>query len=298
VGAAPLGLAAVALATVAWRRSRLPASPRRLVGALVVLTLGTTWLMHASSRVVWEAFPLLPFLQFPWRFLVVLTVALAALGGCLALGGRVVLMAGLALHGWTLWHVVPTPLLRDYLHPATARELATEFVAPDVADEWLPRGAARLRPPNVPTWPTCSGRCRVDGYERATGVLRADVVAEQPSDVVLPHYFFPVGWSATFDRAPIAIGRTDGGLMRVAVPKGGTLELRFGTTPARRVGTTVSAITLVGLVLAALVGAGGRGRRALRVSPAMPEPDHSRFGPCRGSGIAGEDELLGRKSAS
>jgi hypothetical protein len=200
VGAAPLGLAAVALATVAWRRSRLPASPRRLVGALVVLTLGTTWLMHASSRVVWEAFPLLPFLQFPWRFLVVLTVALAALGGCLALGGRVVLMAGLALHGWTLWHVVPTPLLRDYLHPATARELATEFVAPDVADEWLPRGAARLRPPNVPTWPTCSGRCRVEGYERAAGVLRADVVAEQPSDVVLPHYFFPVGWSATFDR--------------------------------------------------------------------------------------------------
>ncbi len=250
LGPVVLGLAGLGAVLSLWRWTALTTDGRRLVVSALVLVAGTAWLTNPSARPVWEAIPLLAFLQFPWRFLVVLTVALAAVAGCIPRGAPIVMLLGIVLHAATIGSFEPFARAQHLLHPASARGLTAEFVAPDVADEWLPRGAAALRPPHVPTAATCSEGCTVDDVSRDAGRLSARVRTDHPSEVVLPHYWFPVGWTATLDGSPVPIDRTSAGLMRIAVPTGGALEVVFGTTPARRLGVAVSAATLVVLALA------------------------------------------------
>ncbi len=251
LGAPALLLALVGVGSSAWQWPKLTWPQRRLVVAMGLLVAATAWLMHPTSVVVWDAVPLLPFLQFPWRFSIVLAVALATLAGCLPRRATIVLVAGLVLQAWAVWDFAPFPLAHGQLYPATARGLTAEFVAPDVADEWMPRGATAFRPPSVPVEPVTTGRCRVEELTRAGGRMRAHLVGPGPCEVVLPHYFFPVGWTATVDGTPVPLDRTASGLMRVTSPSGGTLELRFGTTPGRRLGVLLSATTLALLVVAA-----------------------------------------------
>src|SRR5258705_8146501 len=143
-----------------------------------------------------------------------------------------------------------------------------EFVARDVASEWLRRGAYGLRGDRVPTVPTCAGAvCRITGFERGTGRLQARVTMIGRARVTLPHYYFPVGWAATFEDAPVPLEATPDGLMQVALERGtptdaGLLDVRFSTTPARRLGVALSAAVALALVFGALV-------RARRVAPSL-----------------------------
>lgn len=202
LGRGVLALAALGAAVSLGSWATLSASARRVVLTLLTLLAATAWLTNESSQPVWEAFPLLPFLQFPWRFFIVITIALAALSGCLVRGTTAALLAGVAFHAWNVGGLHTFPVKTGLLHPPTARGLVAEFVAPDVADEWLPRGAAHFRRDARPLAATCSGVCRVGELERAAGFLRAQVLTLGPSEVVLPHYFFPVGWHATLDGRP------------------------------------------------------------------------------------------------
>ena len=98
-------------------------------------------------------------------------------------------------------------------------------------------------------------------FERRQGHLRAQVRAERSATVVLPHYAFQGGWTAHVAGAPVEIGSSPRGLMRVALPAGseGVLELRYSMTPMRKVGLVVSAAVLcagTALLLAARRGSG------------------------------------------
>jgi hypothetical protein len=70
--------------------------------------------------------------------------------------------------------------------------------------------------------------------------------------VTLPHYYFPVGWTASLAGREIPIGNQEG-RMALRFPDGarGKVVLTFGHTPARRAGLWVSFLTLV--VLTGLV---------------------------------------------
>jgi uncharacterized membrane protein YfhO len=96
--------------------------------------------------------------------------------------------------------------------------------------------------------------CRVHAFEREPGRLRAEVTTAITAFVNLPHYYFPVGWRATWNGAPVALERTNDGLMRVEVPAGhGVIDVTWTMTPARRLGVAVSAVTLVLLLVVCAV---------------------------------------------
>jgi len=258
-------LAALAVATAAWRWQRRTPAQRRFVVAMLVLASGTVWLLHPSSRVLWEAVPLLRMAQFPWRALFVLTPVLAIVGGCLVEGRRTLAAIGLVLYAASTYAYGPAPVRHWWPHPADARAIASGFVAPDAANEWLPKGAMLMKGPTLRTAPTCAGICRVEDFERTTARLQARITTAGRAEVVLPHYYFPVGWTATLDGVEVPLERTAEGLMRVVVEKSGRLDVRFGTTPARRLGVTVSAAVLGLLVLGAVM----RRRRASRTAAGL-----------------------------
>jgi hypothetical protein len=257
LGVPMLLLAGVAAVQGALRWRTLDVAQRRMIASLAVVAAGVVGLMHPASHFVWNALPILRFVQFPARALLVLSVVLASLVGALvarrlastllagALLGVPVLLLGIGFQ--------PAPSV--FPHPDSARGLVATYVAPDGANEWLPRDAEVLGPGRAPRAPVCTGTCLLADFSRTAGRLHVRVVTVGETEVTLPHYYFPVGWHATFDGAPIPLSRAEHGLMRVTLGRPnasvyGQLDLVFTTTPARRLGIAVSLATA--LLLAAL----------------------------------------------
>jgi hypothetical protein len=257
LGVPMLLLASVAAVQGALRWRTLDVAQRRMIASMAVVAAAVVWLMHPASHVVWDALPILRFVQFPARALLVLSVVLASLvGALLARHPASALLAGALLGGPLLLlgtGFQPAPIM--FPHPDSARGLATTYIAPDGANEWLPRDAEFLGPGRAPRAPACTGTCLMADFSRTAGRLHVRIVAAGETEVTLPHYYFPVGWHATFDGAPIPLSRAEHGLMRVTLghpdrPISGELDLVFTTTPARRLGIATSFATV--LLLAAL----------------------------------------------
>jgi hypothetical protein len=246
------------------RRQTLSEQQRELVRLLLCLALGATFLLLRISEPLWQLIPLLPKIQFPWRVLTLLTMGLSGLGAIWVLGaGRLRFIAVglfLALLVWSY----PNKSLKVESFPLPARpaDLAEMNYAPDRENEWVPRGA-RTFPvllPQVPAYPpdpyrdlaTSATDCKADGFERSQSRLVVVIDAPPGCIVTLPHYYFPVGWTASLAGKDIAIENQEG-RMALRFPDGarGNVILLFGHTPARRAGLWVSFLTLV--VLTGLV---------------------------------------------
>jgi len=249
----------------------------RLVGLLWLLVAAAVFLMSSVSEPVWAALPLLQRVQFPWRLLMLLSVAGAALAGTAPRFGCILLAAAIASLGFT-WSSGKPALTSRFLLPATPAEIATRFVRPDVMNEWLPIGATAIDPFKVTHFaePKCQRGCRVTEFTRAPGRLTFGVEGNgiAARTVTLPHYDFPVGWTAhvSGQTAPRSfLPPTRFGLMRMAIRPGEHVEVVFRTTPGRRKGAMVSAFSLALLLLVAW--------RWPRSAPASPPPAGPRPAP-------------------
>lgn len=263
---------AVAALNIAWflaRPATWPPGQRRFLGFVLLLIGFLVFLMSPASAFVWSLVPPLEQVQFPGRALAVVTPALALAAG--AVGGTVVARwrwaGGVALVLVALAQNVagmkPGPRL-PFAHVTNAADLVTaQHFRPDVADEWLPRGADILRREDVPFWPVVTGGgCVARGFWRRQGVLEVHI-DDNPDGclVTLPHFFFPLGWRAAADGTDASVRLEQGprGLMQLAVPPAveGRVETRFTMTPMRRLGWLVTALSAtVGMGLLRRLAAG------------------------------------------
>jgi hypothetical protein len=276
IGPLHLLLAAAGLAMALWSGDR-----QRRCDALVFALLAATgaWLATTASAPLWERLPLLQYLAFPWRALMLPALfcsllALPALGR-LPAGWRFAALAGIV--GLGLPHTEPKGYNRfadSYFAPA---EIARKGVRTTTLEEYEPRWVER-RPP----WTEV--RLRPLGGAEAT-VLEQDLEADRQRFAVrLPlaarmevaTFWYP-GWTATVDGGPAPIEVLPGtGTMAVALPAGEHhLELELGPTAVRRGSLLASGLTAAVLAAAAL--AGGRRRRApgsplSRETPATASP--------------------------
>jgi hypothetical protein len=253
-----IGAASVALVV---RRRSVSAAQWRLVAVLWLMMAVSAFMMGSASRPVWDVLPFLHRIQFPWRLMVVVNVVAAALSGCTPAFARTLAALAIGMSVWT--SLGSNPLPWSYPIVETRADILIFFARPDAVDEWLPRDARAFKEGEGPWQPRCDPpECRVRGFERAPGRLRFEVTTPVAASVTLPHYFFPVGWRATRDGAPVPLERTDEGLMRVPVPAGaGVVDVTFTTTPMRRLGVAVSATTLA-LLLGGTVWCSARDRVA------------------------------------
>jgi hypothetical protein len=265
------GLVAINAVVLVLRRRELSRAQAAAVSLGFAALAATVFLMTEASALLWARLPLLPLLQFPWRLLALVTVLAASLAGAMLPwrreGPRAAVLAclvGASLLSSRDWAAsARDPELRN-LRDVAAVEATN--VAPDVMNEWMPRDALEVPEQRLAALPTATSGGSVEGFERSQGTLRAQVKAERSAAVVLPHYAFPVGWTATLAGAPIEIGTSPRGLMRFALPAGtnGELEVRFSITPMRKAGLWVSGLTLLGGGLLLLASRPGLSRPPAR----------------------------------
>jgi hypothetical protein len=269
-GSIPFTLGAVVVCCVvfntawlgySWRR--LDVSQRRMLLVLVALALVSVFLMTPYSRFLWDQIGLLQRLQFPWRLLAIVTVALAGVSGPALFFTprrfRVFSAVVIISATWvpSLQYTARRPSMQFEV-PKTAADIAQGFVAPDLRGEWLPRGASTIFDQGVPTQASwhegvAAGDCRRE-YAR----FSCDVETTAGGSITLPHYYFPVGWSASLAGEELTLSPDRNGLMTVRLPPGsrGALVVLFRMTPARRLGWL---LTLAALVVTALVALSWRG---------------------------------------
>jgi hypothetical protein len=276
---AALALAGAAVVLLRWgRRGANGERPLARSRAVFMVTglLVATLLITPLSRPLWDHLPLLPFTQFPWRFLSVQALFAALLTGALAhLPQRafIVPVASIALLVAAL-----LGLRVDHLRltdaDVTAGRLAeyewfTGNIGTTVSAEYLPPWATPR--PYSSAWLAGGGRDRasvlegsaeVTLVERQTTRQQWDVSAgPDGATVMLPTLLWP-GWRAALDGVDIPIEPQPGsGLIRLAVPAGDHgLELRLARTPLRLAAELVSLAALVAVIVL-LVRGGGRLRR-------------------------------------
>ena len=256
LGLAHTLISALGLLLIVIRWSSLSATQRRAAGLCLFLLLASLFLMSPQSAGFWRALPLLGRIQFPWRLLSLVSIAMAGLSGMSisSIGNRGLRGIGLSLLcGWLLWPAMiqPRPRATRNQEPRFASEIANQFFAPDLADEWLPRDAKSLRINLQQRRVIANPPAEISDYQLRQGVLECTLNTQQSSSLLLPHYYFPVGFSATLNGQSHPLRRAANGLMRVEVPAGfsGQLRVEWHTTRAKQLGIAISLLT-------AIVGAG------------------------------------------
>ncbi len=226
-----------------------------------------------ASAGVWEAIPVLRYVQFPWRLLGVAALPVAWLVGIsvAAVGERWRAWAASSALALLLVGALPT------LYPPPWTPLQAN---------WTPRDMIQLELDGValgttanreytPIWatapPEASGEV-LTSYETDGPVDRFDrqnlppgasiqvvssnsvedvfkVTSAQPFSATVRRFYFP-GWRAWVDEAPVSVapGKPHG-FITLSLPAGThTLKLRLGSTPPRSVGTIASLLSLLALV--------------------------------------------------
>ena len=248
-------------------------------------TLVSLFMMLSYSSFLWEVLPLLPYLLFPWRFLVLVSVGTSILIGSLVLifwkegrGGPWSYAVGLGILGLLLASSLPhLPLEPLFLadHPLPLREeevtLATmaEYEYVDGLSirlwggtcglDYLPRWVAEAREefflplakPSLPQ-PTLSPSdipIVVLGEQRPLSkVLRVE--SDKGMKLAFHIFYFP-SWRIYIDGEPKDVhpsGRL--GLITADIPAGDHLvHLRFEDTLAERIGLIITFLSLLTLLV-------------------------------------------------
>jgi hypothetical protein len=213
------------------------------------------------SRPLWDNLPLLPFTQFPWRFL-----SIQAFGIALMIGS-------LALLPWRRWIVPAMAVLLlisslgnlpiDYLvlndSDITAGRLAqyewfTGNIGTTVSAEYLP---PLVQPPPVTSpWLIRDERWQVTSLtgEPVTAVLTQQRTTRQTwqietaaaASLIFPTLHWP-GWQAHIDGVTTEIqAAPSSGLILLTVPPGShTIQLRLTRTPIRLIAELISLTALL-----------------------------------------------------
>ena len=282
-----LGLAALPLL---WRHR----PPRRamLVGFLLA-AVGSVFFALFISQPIWEAFPPLALIQFPFRLLslVALFLSLAAAGVVAALLPRparvssdpsaqralspVLLVLGLAIV------FASYPYTRPEHTPVTERDQSSQAVYDfevkynmvghtafaEAPPSHTPKLAAHLADKPLPLAGIIKGEGSVQTLRHGAGSEQVQVSARTPVTLQFYTYYYP-GWRATVDGRATVNGqrveiRPDGpyALITLDLPAGThDVSIRLTNTPLRTAAAVVSAVALV-LLLALFYRPGHGGRR-------------------------------------
>lgn len=253
---AGLALAGAAVLLRSWRLAANRVSSAVILSGLLIAVLMVTPL----SRPLWDHLPLLPFTQFPWRFLSVASFFAAAAAGALVLvtdrpaaQAAIALTGGLVLlAGGLLGLRTDVLVLSDA--DVTAERLAqyewfTGNIGTTISAEYLtPESAPR---PWASRWLNTGERDYIVAVEgdlssellerRATSQSWHLVAGEGGARTLFPTLYWP-GWMATIDGRPAELRAfPSSGLMALDIPAGEhVVSLKLGRTPVRRIAEWVS----------------------------------------------------------
>jgi hypothetical protein len=239
----------------AWRTRK--DFSRLLLSAITATGIASAIMMFRFSSLLW-ALPKMQFIQFPWRWLLVLNLAL-----CFA--AMLALTRARTKWAWALLIVVFfAQTERDVIRQATwgKRSFSEMFwsVSPHGyrgTKEYLPHEVhVPPTPYLLPNAPLAELSCEIPCAPDPLTILRwseeekkMQVAAAVPASLTLKLYEYPA-WQVRLDGNPVQHDVTYKGQIKVQVPPGRhDIDVRFTRTPDRTIGIVISALSALALFI-------------------------------------------------
>ncbi len=254
---------------------------RRLEARWGFVLLGlsiSTAMITPLSKPLWDHLPLLPVVQFPWRFLSVQALFAAAATAALLPShltfdiSRIthyalritcyVLLIAVFLISSVLFSLHPTRLPITPADVTTERlqlyELFTQNIGTTIRWEWLPRTVnprpftsdALIEPGEPPRAIPLDGASLEASLVERKPTRQEWRVSGEGGGIAFPLLYWP-GWGAQVDGEPVEVWPVEGsGYLALEVgPDKHTILLRLDRTPVRAIAETVSLIAAVVLLI-------------------------------------------------
>jgi len=256
LGKIHLGLAASAvifsLLTIFWTRKIR--KKNLLVAFFATLLAVLAFLSTYRAKPVWDALPLMVFIQFPWRLNSFIIVLVAFLAGAsiyyLAklfpkLAFFVFSAAAILLLQTNIKYFKP----QEYITPSdyyyTNQELvkkAMSDIIPDFIPIWVEKKPEQIA---LADYEIISGEPEIEVVESKTHKLVLKVKKQKPADLQINKFYFP-GWKVFIDdKEALFKYKENNGIITVSLPEGKyTLKLIFTKTPIRKLAEMVSLTSL------------------------------------------------------
>ena len=215
------------------------------------------FLQHNKSAFIWEAIPLMAFVQFPWRFLAISIFFVSIIGGAITsyFQGKFKLVYFILI-------IAAVALSFGYFKPK-------EYVDDSFFDKFLNveslRRGTDLTKDYLPIWVTTTdgerfdspraekGNVKVSNLKQKSTALefRADVTSN--SLIEAPITYFP-GWEVWANGQVVSQGAPSKmGLIRFELPQGKySVKIELKNTPIRTAGNMISIFSI--LIILALLG--------------------------------------------
>lgn len=216
-----------------------------LFGFLAVSFLLSMFLQHNRSAFIWEMFPVMAFIQFPWRFLSISILFSAIIGGAVTpyFKGRLNLLYLILLMFVifsSLFYFKPKEYVADSFFEKFLNKEIMKTGA-DLTKDYLPIWVKTTDAPPLNYPESQSGEITVLKFEKRTAYAFSQINVFTDSVIEVPITFFP-GWTAVANGQVIKLENPgERGLIKFKLPVGSyDLQFEFRDTPVRMTGNYTS----------------------------------------------------------
>lgn len=230
---------------------------KKFLGLFAFLGLSfflSIFLQHNKSAFVWEAIPIMAFIQFPWRFLAISIFIVSITGAATidSLKERFRLLYPILILAVILVNIQyfkPRNYVEDdFFEKFQNTQMLHQGI--DLTKDYLPIWVNNNRVEYFGTPRSISGEIEVFDFVIKTAKAYGSINVLSPAQIEMPITYFP-GWEVKANGKIIELSTPSiQGLITFSLPKGEYhLELKFKNTPIRSVGNILSLTTLIAIVL-------------------------------------------------
>jgi hypothetical protein len=246
-------------------RNRQHMADRSLKIFFIIIFLSAFFLATPLSRPIWNIIPMFPFLQFPWRWILVTELSLCLFISAIFSGAYRPSFTSSVFLERSIMYVLIVISLLSFVTIAHNLTLSEKYNGKLLENKGF-LGATSRTLEYAPVWATDikrlllserfdraslkSGNVTMDIEEWKSEKRIVNIRALSPSTIRIATFYYP-GWKATLNNSNTTIRKEKGsGFMLVDIPQGlHTLELNFVDTPVRHYAKLISLISLFMLII-------------------------------------------------
>lgn len=221
----------------------------------VLSFLLSLFMQHNKSTFIWEAIPILAFVQFPWRFLGISIFFTSLIGGLLiSFFGKKGFLPALAIVGALVLlnfrYFRPEEYFHDFIDEDYVSHEQILWGNDKTPKDYLPVGVEKLSEERILEPIVRGGDADIYEFEKRAVRASFEVEAKEQSFIEVPITYFP-GWEFRLNEEVRSIEEpSDLGLILIRIPEGRhRVELKFKDTPIRITGNLLTFSSLVTLTL-------------------------------------------------
>lgn len=221
-----------------------------LISFLLFSFLLSVFLQHNKSSFIWEAIPLMAFIQFPWRFLAISIFIVSLIGATIApyLKSKFKILYFILLIAAifsTLPYFKPQSYVEDVFYEKFLnKDLMRKGV--DLTKDYLPIWTEEVTDEVIAIPQVSKGKIDIRSFEKKGIQVFSTLNVLEDSDIKIPISYFP-GWTVLANGYNIDLEKpSENGLISFKLPKGNyDLKIEFKDTPVRIIGNIISVAAVV-----------------------------------------------------